>query len=231
MDESAEQQYDFFAEWKVRRIPEPSREPPETYGQRLKDWALSSVGVDGAAKEIFLFIENSKIATIEEIAEHMDEKPEGIVEHVDMLYSTGLIERMGRAYFIRNPLSTSIVRRLIPRITESLRIIAKAESKCRSDATIYHKMKGRAFSDIGSAIVACKEMTRAGISPVARAVGIRSYSDESIEVEGPVIGYGHSPLHLVIVTESGERIVVGNREAKGADVEAHSIIVKGEKDE
>ncbi|UCB60514.1 MAG: hypothetical protein JSW72_00125, partial [Candidatus Bathyarchaeota archaeon] len=129
------------------------------------------------------------------------------------------------------PLSTSIVRRLIPRITESLRSIAKAESRARSDATYYHTMRGRAFSDVGSAVAACKEISRVGVTPTARVVGVHSYNDETVEVEGPVSGYGHAPQHLVIITESGEKIVVGNRNSRGADVKAHSIIVKGEKNE
>lgn len=228
---ATEKEYESFAEWKVRRISEPSKEPHETYGQRLKTWVLSSIGIDGTAKELFLYLEDSKAATLEDLAKHVNEEPEEVLELVDLLYSTGLIERLGKAYYVREPLSTSIVRRLIPRITESLRNIAKAESRARSDATYYSTMRGRAFSDVGSAIAACKEISRIGGSPIARVVGVHSYNDETVEVEGPVSDYGHTPQHLVIITESGEKVVVGNRNSRGADVKAHSIIVKGEKNE
>jgi predicted transcriptional regulator len=228
---ATENEYESFAEWKVRRISEPSKEPHETYGQRLKTWVLSSIGIDGTGKELFLYLENSKAATLEDLAKHVNEEPEEVLELVDLLYSTGLIERLGKAYYVREPLSTSIVRRLIPRITESLRNIAKAESRARSDATYYCTMRGRAFSDVGSAIAVCKEISRIGGSPIARVVGVHSYSDETLEVEGPVSDYGHTPQHLVIITESGEKVVVGNRNSRGADVKAHSIIVKGEKNE
>jgi hypothetical protein len=224
-------EYESFAEWKIRRIPEPSKEPHETYGQRLKTWVLSSIGIDGTAKELFIYLENSKAATLEDLAKHVNEEPEEVLKLVDLLYSTGLVERLGKAYYVREPLSTSIVRRLIPRITESLRNIAKAESRARSDATYYRTMRGRAFSDVGSAIAACKEISRMGGSPIARVVGVHSYNDETVEVEGPVSDYGHTPQHLVIITESGEKVVVGNRNSRGADVKAHSIIVKGEKNE
>ncbi|NIO36123.1 hypothetical protein GTO27_00285, partial [Candidatus Bathyarchaeota archaeon] len=180
---ASENEYESFAEWKVRRIPEPIKEPRETYGQRLKDWALSSIGIDGTAKELFLYLENCKAATLEDLAKHVNKEPKEVLELVDLLYSTGLIERLGKAYYVRERLSTSIVGRLIPRITESLRNIAKTESRARSDATYYCTMRGRAFSDVGSAIAACKEISRLGGSPIARVVGVHSYNDETVEVE------------------------------------------------
>lgn len=226
-----EPEHECFAEWKVRKIPKPPKDPQDTYVQRLRTWALSSIGIDGKAKELLSYIEDSKTATIQDLASYAEESPEEVLERVDLLYSTGLVDRLGKAYFVREPISTSIVKKLIPRITESLRSVARVESKSRSDADYYHKMRGRGFSDIGSAMVACKEITRAGSTPTARVVGVRSYNDESVEVEGPVIDYGHSPQHLVIITESGEKIVVGNKQARGADIKAHTIIVKGETNE
>lgn len=225
----SEGEFEFFAEWKVRRIPSPPKEPKDTYAPRLKDWALSSIGIDGKAKEVFLHIENSKTATLEDLVKHLKERPEPVQEILDLLYSTGLIERIGKAYFVRESLSASIVRRLIPRVTESLRNVAKVESKSRADVNYYHKLKGRSFTDVGSAIAAYKEISRLGRSPRARVVGTHSYNGESIEVEGPVTNFGYSPQHLVIITESGERMVVGNRDSQGTDVKAHSIIIKGDR--
>lgn len=226
-----ELQYEFFVEWKVRRIPKPSKEPTETYNQRLKEWILSSIGIEGTTRNVYEYIENSNAVTIKELTEHIKKTSEETLEHVDQLYSIGLIDHIGKAYFVRDSVSTSIVKRLIPRITENLRSIAKVESRSRSDSSYYQKMRGRAFSDVGSAIAACKEITRLGRAPIVRAVGVHSFNDETIEVEGPVSNYGHSPQHLVIISESGEKVVVGNRNSKGADVKAHSIIIKGDKNE
>jgi hypothetical protein len=225
----SEGEFEFFAEWKVRRIPSPPKEPKDTYVPRLKDWALSSIGIDGKAKEVFLHIENSKTATLEDLVKHLKERPDPVQEILDLLYSTGLIERIGKAYFVRESLSASIVRRLIPRVTESLRNVAKVESKSRADVNYYHKLKGRSFTDVGSAIAAYKEISRLGRSPRARVVGTHSYNGEPIEVEGPVTNFGYSPQHLVIITESGVRMVVGNRDSQGTDVKAHSIIIKGDR--
>ncbi len=224
-----EQEYEFFVEWKVRRIPEPSKEPQETYNQRIKEWALSSVGVEGATSDVLKYIEDSDAATIDDLADHIKKTPEETREHVDQLYSLGLIDHVGKAYFVRESVSSSIVKWLIPRITENLRSIARVESRSRSDSGYYQKMRGRAFSDVGSAIAACKEITRLGRAPTARAIGVHSFNGEAIEVEGPVSNYGYNPLHLVIISESGEKVVVGNKNSKGADVQAHSIIVKGDK--
>lgn len=230
-EQEPEKAYEFFAEWTVRRIPKPSKEPRETYNQRMKDWVLSSIGLDANAKEIFSYIENSKTATVEDLTEQFNEDQDEIIRNLDLLYSNGLVERLGRAYFVREPVSRSIVKRLIPRITESLRNIARVESKTRADSSYYQKLRGRSFTDVGSAITACKEISHAGASPVARVVGAYSYNDESVEVEGPVLDYGYTPQHLVIVTGSGEKVTIGNRHARGADVKAHSIVIKGDKNE
>jgi len=227
----SEPQYEFFVEWKVRHIPEPSKEPKATYNQRIKEWTLSSIGVEGTTREIFKYIEDSDATTIDDLADHVKKTPDETLEHVDQLYSLGLIDHIGKAYFVRESVSTSIVKRLIPRITENLRTIAKVESRSRSDSAYYQKMRGRAFSDVGSAIAACKEITRLGKAPVARAIGVHSFNDETVEVEGPVSNYGHSPQHLVIISESGEKVVVGNRNSRGADIQAHSIIIKGDRNE
>ncbi len=85
----SEQQYEFFVEWKVRRIPEPSKEPRESYNQRIKEWALSSIGVEGTTRAVLKYIEDSDAATIDDLAEHIKKTPEETLEHVDQLYSLG----------------------------------------------------------------------------------------------------------------------------------------------
>ncbi len=224
-------EYEPLAEWRIRRIPEPPREPRENYEERLKGWVLRSIGIDGLSQDLYMYLEKVEMATAEDLASHVGRGPEEVLESVDALYTAGLIDRMGKAFYVKEPLSASIVRRLIPRITESLRKIAKMESGSRSDADYYLKMRGRAFSEVGEAVTACKEVSRLGGSPFARVVGTHGYTDESVEVEGPVLKYGHDPNHLVVVSESGEKVVVGGRHARGVDIRAHSIIVRGENDE
>ena len=224
-------EFEFLAEWKVRRIPKPAKDPPETYRERLKDWVLSSVGVEGREHDIYSYLESNDMATVEELSGYFNMDVGEVYNNLDNLYTYGLIDKMGKAYYIKENLSRAITQRLVPRITESLREIASAESSGRHQVEVIHKMKGRAFSDIGEALVVCKEVERLNGTPVARVVGVKGYNDESVEIEGPVIKYSHHPSSLVILAESGEKIVVGGRHTKGVDVKAHTVIVRGEKDE
>ena len=158
-------EFEYLAEWKVRRIPIPPSEPSESYDQRLKAWALSSIGVEGTAQDIYVYLANASLATAEDLSSHTGIPVDEVLDAVDTLYTTGLIDKMGRAYFTSGTLSRSIVKRLIPRITESLKEVAKTESSSRSEAEHYHKMKGRAFSDIREAVSAYREISRMGATP------------------------------------------------------------------
>jgi len=44
----------FFAEWKIRYVPESSKTPQETCDKRLEDLILSCVCIRGASKDIEL---------------------------------------------------------------------------------------------------------------------------------------------------------------------------------
>jgi DNA-binding transcriptional ArsR family regulator len=224
-------EFQIFAEWRIKRIPEPSKEPRETYNERVKMWALSSIGLEERAQDVFLYLEKIEMGTAEDLAKRFEISVEEVQKHLDSLYTAGLIDRIGKAYIVREDLSSSITRRLIPKVTETLRGIAKVESGSRSYADFYRTMKGRAFSDISEAIVACNEIIRRGGSPTVRVVGVQGYSNESIEVEGPVTKCGYGPPHIVIISDSGDKVVIGGRKAEGVDVKAHTIIIKGEKDE
>ncbi|MFB0543476.1 MAG: TrmB family transcriptional regulator sugar-binding domain-containing protein [Candidatus Bathyarchaeia archaeon] len=220
--------FQIFAEWRIKRLPEPPREPRETYNERVKRWTLSSIGIEGMAQDLFLYLEKTNMATMDDLAKRFGGNAEEIQKELDLLYTAGLIDKLGKAYLVREGLSASITRRLLPRITETLRGIAKTESDSRSYADYYRKMRGRAFSDIREAIAAFKEISRMGGSPTVRVVGVHGYSNESIELEGPVVDHGYDPPHLVILSDSGDKVVVGGRKASGVDVQAHTIIIKGE---
>jgi len=222
-------EFEFLAEWKVRRIPKPAREPPETYRDRLKGWVLASVGVDDREQDIYLYLESNEMATVGELSGYFTLDEKEVYEHLDNLYTFGLIDKMGKAYYIKDGLSKAITQKLVPRITESLREIASAESGGRHHMDVIQKTNGRAFSDLGEAVVACKELERMNVTPVARAIGVKGYADESVEVEGPVIKHDLHPSNLVLLSESGEKIVVGGRHSNGVDVRAHTVIVRGEK--
>ena len=224
-------EFEYLVEWKVRRIPAPPGEPRESYDRRLKEWALSSIGVEGTAQDIYVYLANASMATAEDLSSHTGISVEEVHEAVDTLYTAGLIDKMGRAYFVSCTLSRSIVNKLIPRITESLKEVAKAESSSRTEAEHYHRMKGRAYSDIREAVSAYREISRMGATAMARAVGVHGYSDEYVEVEGLIIDHGRSPTNLVVLTESGEKMIVGGEHARGVDIRAQTVVVRGEQSE
>ena len=224
-------EFEYLAEWKVRRIPAPPNEPKDSYEQRLKTWALSSIGVEGTAQDIYVYLANTSMATAEDLSSHTGIPVEDVLGALDTLYTAGLIEKMGRAYYTSGTLSRSIVQRLIPRITESLKEVARAESSSRSEAEHYHKMRGRAYSDIREAISAYRELSRMGATPIARAVGIHGYNEEYVEVEGLIIDHGRNPPNLVVLTDSGEKMIVGGEHARGVDIRAQTVVIRGEKDE
>jgi hypothetical protein len=220
--------FETLAEWRIRRLQEPKPEPRETYDERVKRWALSSIGLEGIAQDIFLHLQRAKMATMDDLKAHFKMGDEEIQKNLDLLYTAGLIDRIGKAYLVDEAISASIVRRLIPRITETMRTIAKLESDSRSNWDFFRRMNGRAFSDIGAVVAACREMLRRGKSPRVKAIGVQGYGDKSIEVEGPVIECSCDPLHLTVVSSSGDKVIVGGRDESGVDVKAHTVIMESE---
>ena len=153
-------EFEYLVEWRIRNIPLPGKEPKETYNSRIKSWVLASLGLDKKTQSIYNFIEEKKMATVEDLSKFLNESKENVQESLDELYSTGTIEKLGKAYYVGEPLSASIVRKLIPRVTESLRVIASTESKTRVDSDYLTKMKGKAFGSVGDALPAIGEIVR-----------------------------------------------------------------------
>lgn len=221
-------EFEYLVEWKVRRISLPSKEPKETYESRIKSWALASLGVGENEQTIYKFIEEKKMATIEDLSKHLNEPPETVQESLDLLYSIGIVDRLGKAFYIGEPLSSSIVRRLIPRVTEGLRNVASVESKARVGLGQLRSLEGRAFGSVKEAIPALGEAKRSGSNCTVRFVGTQCDSGEAVEVEGPVIDLDYGNQTITVITKSGEKIVVGGRHSDSVDVRAHTIIVKGD---
>ena len=225
------EEFQVYAEWKIRRLPEPLKEPKDTYNERVRRWAMSSIGIESVAQDLLLYLDKVKMATTEDLADHFDRDEEEVQECLDTLYTAGLVDRIGKAFMAQEDLSSAITRKLIPRVIETLRSVAKVESSSRSYADYYHSMKGRAFSNVREAVVACNEIFRIGGSPVVRVVGVQGYSNESVEIDGPVIKCGLDPAYITIVSASGDKVVVGSSGAEGVDVKAHTVVIKGEKND
>lgn len=221
-------EFEYLVEWRIRNIPLPDREPKETYNSRIKSWVLASLGLGESTKEIYSFIEERKMATVKDLTSFFDEPEEKIQESLDKLYSIGIIENLGKAYYIGGSISASIVRKLIPRVTESLRMIASTESKTRVDSDYLVKMKGKAFGNVGDALPVIGEMVRKGSNNFVKVIGVKSISEETVEVEGPVVDVDYKNHSFIMISASGEKVVVGGKNSQGVDLRAHSIILRGE---
>lgn len=224
-------EFEYLVEWRIRNIPLPEKEPKETYNSRIKAWVLTSLGLDKKTQSIYTIIEERKMATVEDLSKVLNEEKERVQESLDELYSTGTIEKLGKAYYVNEPLSTSIVRKLIPRVTESLRIIASTESKTRVNSDYLIKMKGKAFGNVSEALPVIGEMVRKCSNDYVKVVGVQSVSEDTVEIEGPVIDVDYRNHSFTMVSASGEKVVVGGKHSQGVDLKAHSIILRGETNE
>ena len=223
--------YDSLVEWRIRRTPPPQKEPKETYDGRIKKWALNSLGIDEQVSSIYSLIEVSNMMTLEDLVGQLDVDEEHVIDGLDKLYSAGLIEKLGKAYYVKDKLSKSIVNKLLPRINESLRIIASVESSSRSTLDPMLKLKGKSFKRVCDAIPVCKWLTREGLTVMGRVIGVQAYSKELVEFEGPVLEFDQGSRCVTLLTETGEKVIVGNEHARGVDVKAHSVIIRGVRNE
>jgi len=121
-----------LAEWKIRRIHRPSNEPVETYRERTERWVLHSLGVEDNVQEMYMYLATRKEATLEELAEKFNVSNDEVRNSLGQLYTIGLVSFLGKMYYVEEPLSRAIVNRLIPRLTEVLKGIARTEAEVRA---------------------------------------------------------------------------------------------------
>lgn len=105
-----------LAEWKIRRIALHSRDNAE----EVLRWALSSIGIDEELQDIYLFLRGREISTLNDIRERFNYSEDELIEKLDILYTNGLIEKIGRGYSVKEDLSQAIRDKFIPRIQSTL---------------------------------------------------------------------------------------------------------------
>lgn len=125
-----------LAEWTIRRL-RPLKEPPEEgYPEKVKRWVLFSLGLDKTHQDIFLHLEENFSSTTTEIAGKFNISPNTARKYLDELHTVGLVDYVGREYTLTyESLSRAIELMLIPRITDTLRTIARGASS--ADRTPY----------------------------------------------------------------------------------------------
>jgi len=128
-EEEREGEFEVLAQWTVRRLRPLEEEAEEDYTERVKRWVLYSLGLDKLHQDIFLYLEKKLRTTTTDLAETFDISPNTARKYLDELHTVGLVDYVGREYALTyESLSRAIELMLIPRITDTLRIIARGAS-------------------------------------------------------------------------------------------------------
>lgn len=130
-DEKEEKIEDFevLAEWTIRRLRPLQDVSEEDYPENAKRWVLYSLGLDQLHQDIFLHLEENLRSTTTDIASKFDISSNTARKYLDELHTVGLVDYIGREYTLTyESLSRAIELMLIPRITDTLRTIARGAS-------------------------------------------------------------------------------------------------------
>jgi DNA-binding MarR family transcriptional regulator len=123
------EEFEVLAEWTVRRLRPLQDVSEEDYPEKIKRWVIHSLGLDKLHQDIFLYLEKNNRSTTTDIATEFNISPNTARKYLDELHTVGLVDYIGREYTLTyESLSRAIELMLIPRITDTLRTIAKGAS-------------------------------------------------------------------------------------------------------
>lgn len=126
MIEEEREDFEVLAEWTIRRLRPLETIPEEDYPEKAKRWVLYSLGLEELHQDLFLYLEKRIRTTTTEIAKEFGISPTTARKYLDELHTVGLVDYIGREYTLTyESLSRAIELMLIPRITDTLRTIAR----------------------------------------------------------------------------------------------------------
>lgn len=129
--------FEVLAEWTIRRLRPLRNVSEEDYTENAKRWVLFALGLDKLHQDIFLHLEENYRSTTTDIASKFNISPNTARKYLDELHTVGLVDYIGREYALTyESLSRAIELMLIPRITDTLRTIARGAS-----ATDYYRAR------------------------------------------------------------------------------------------
>jgi len=121
--------FEVLAEWTIRRLRPLQDVSDEDYPEKVKRWVIYSLGLDKLHQDIYLHLEQNLRSATTDIASEFNISPNTARKYLDELHTVGLVDYLGREYTLTyESLSRAIELMLIPRITDTLRIIAKGAS-------------------------------------------------------------------------------------------------------
>ena len=141
--------FEVLAEWTIRRLRPIPDVTEEDYPENAKRWVLYALGLDKPHQDIFLYLEENYRSTTTDIASKFDISPNTARKYLDELHTVGLVDYVGREYALTyESLSRAIELMLIPRITDTLRTIARGASNAD-----YHRARPVEGMDVQDVIV------------------------------------------------------------------------------
>ena len=121
--------FEVLAEWTIRRLRPLQDVSEEDYPENAKRWVLFALGLDKLHQDIFLYLEENYRSTTTDIASKFNISTNTARKYLDGLHTVGLVDYIGREYKLTyESLSRAIELMLIPRITDTLRTIARGAS-------------------------------------------------------------------------------------------------------
>ncbi|MBM3292435.1 hypothetical protein FJY84_07120 [Candidatus Bathyarchaeota archaeon] len=175
-EENKSQEFDVLAEWTVRRLRPLENLQEENYTEKVKRWVLYSLGLDREPQDIYLFLESKMRSTSTEIGEKFSMSPNTARKYLDDLHTLGLVDYVGREYTLTyESLSRAIELMLIPRITDSLRTIARgATSTDQSYRFTPSNVSSREIVE-EKGVVNINQQLLQGWQTVGKRVSVKSY--------------------------------------------------------
>lgn len=169
--------FEVLAEWTIRRLRPIQDVSEEDYPENAKRWVLYSLGLDQLHQDIFLHLEENYRSTTTDIASKFDIASNTARKYLDELHTVGLVDYIGREYTLTyESLSRAIELMLIPRITDTLRTIARGASN-----TDFYRMRSAGDQESQHVIVESgvtlinKKLLESWYSQ-GRKVRVKSYS-------------------------------------------------------
>ncbi|NIV44418.1 hypothetical protein GWN49_06015 [Candidatus Bathyarchaeota archaeon] len=121
--------FEVLAEWTIRRLRPLQDVLEENRVENAKRWVLFALGLGKPQQDVFLYLEDTVRSTTTDIASKFGISPNTARKYLDELHTVGLVDYVGREYTLTyESLSRAIELMLIPRITDTLRAIARGAS-------------------------------------------------------------------------------------------------------
>jgi hypothetical protein len=174
--------FEVLAEWTIRRLRPLQDISDEDYPEQVKRWVIYSLGLDKLHQDIYLHLEQNLRSTTTDIASAFDISPNTARKYLDELHTVGLVDYLGREYTLTyESLSRAIELMLIPRITDTLRTIAKGASHTDTPYSLSFATSGSHEVLVESGVTLINKQLLDSWYSQGKKVRVKSYSSLTVK--------------------------------------------------